>query len=83
MCAVVREDEGDIDGVVVGLECEIVRDMLAGASVLYAMGAAGLLEEEAVCAGGVRALWTEHQRWDQCKDVMRMGYLHESRLRMP
>lgn len=53
MCAVVREDEGDIDGVVVGLESEIVGDMLAGASVLYAMGAAGLLEEEAVCAGGV------------------------------
>ena len=46
MCAVVREDEGDIDGVVVGLESEVVRDMHAGASVLYAMGAAGLL-----CAG--------------------------------
>ncbi len=42
MCAVVGEDEGDIDGAVVGLEREVIWGMLAGALVLYAMGATGL-----------------------------------------
>ena len=56
--AVVREDEGDVDGAVVRLEGKVEGLAGAGALVFYAVRARGLLEEEAVCARGIGFLRT-------------------------
>ena len=54
---IMREDEGDVDGLVFGLEDVVVQRVRAGALVFYAVGAARLLEQEAFCARRIRCLW--------------------------
>ena len=64
--AVMREDKRDVDGARLGLEGKVEGLARAGALVFYAVGARGLLEQEAVCAGGVGFLRTSRSDWDGC-----------------
>lgn len=58
---VVGEHERGIDGLVVGLERKIVRRVFSSALILYAMGAAWLLEKETVCTHRIRVLCIKGQ----------------------